>query len=186
MKRLQDKDYENYDHDSRIESRGPKRLKPEEIDCLAPYQYMCDGFLTWECGRCGKEHATRMFRTAGLVVQCGRGFALYPHPVQGGDPLPEKKTGMRYEGGCGARNLLVRTNCLEINEVLQRKWKQDEIAKENERLKGIVRYNEEVLGKIVRFLKIDMEKALEDSLYHLKSSIETEMKKAAGADGEKA
>ena len=179
MKRLQDKDYENYDYDSRLEGRGPERLRPKDIDCLAPYEYMCVGFLTWECGRCGKEHSTRMFKTAGVVIQCGRGVSIY-------DARLEKKTGVRYEDGCGARNLLVRTNCLEINEMLQGKWRQDEAIRENERLRGIVRYNEEVLARITRFLQTDLEKALKDSLYRLKTSIETEMKKAAGPDREKA
>jgi hypothetical protein len=66
--------------------------------------------------------------------------------------------------------------------MLKERRRQDEAMRENERLRGIMKYNEEVLAKIVRFLKMDMDRALGDSLYRLKASIETEMQKAAEAE----
>ena len=152
MKRLQQKEYENY-------GKGPKRLGPRGIDCLAPYEPTGDGLLTWECGKCGREHPTRMFRVAGVTVL----------PIGGA----------AFDGGCGAMNLLVRTNCREIEETLQGKWKQDGVIKENERLRGIAKYNEETIGKIVRFLKGSIGRALDDSLFCLQASIEEGMRGAA-------
>ena len=180
MRRLQEKEYENYDNG------GPIRLKPEEIDCLAPYEHTGDGLLAWECGRCGAEHSTRMFKSAGVVLRCGREVPVFPSSLSRGEREEvEHKLGVRYRGGCGARNLLVHTNCTEINGMLKERRRQDEAMRENERLRGIMKYNEEVLAKIVRFLKMDMDRALGDSLYRLKASIETEMQRAA-AEAEKA
>jgi hypothetical protein len=88
----------------------------EKVDCLAPYNHVCDGFYNWSCGACGHEHSDRWWSISGRVMVCQQ---------------------------CKKKNLLVRTNTKEITEALQGKWKSAEMEAENERLKGIIKYNVE-------------------------------------------
>ena len=47
----------------------------------------------------------------------------------------------------------MRTNTTEITEALSGKWRQAEIAEENERLKGIINYNVEKVKEIQRTIQ---------------------------------
>lgn len=144
MKCLQDDKYENYDR----KGEDDRWIPAEQITCLAPYKYICDGFLTWECGKCGKEHSDRMFSTSGVVVQCGRPRDVYGNAKDG--TLSEKPLGLVYDGGCGALNLLVRTNCLAISEALKKQWEFDEDWKANQHIKDILKFNDEQLSEVAQ------------------------------------
>ena len=93
-------------------------IEAARIQVLTPYKYHVDGFYQWACGSCEFEHHSRScgWPISGQVLECE---------------------------SCHKMNLLVRTNCVEIDETLQGKWKSEERDKENDRLKGIKKFNEE-------------------------------------------
>ena len=78
-----------------------------------------------------------------------------------------------YEDGCGAKNLLVRTNCAEITESLVKKWEETERWKENEKLRGIQKFNHDKIWEIYR----KMMRATEVALTAAASKAETEVSK---------
>jgi hypothetical protein len=129
------------------EDDNGREFPAEKVDCLAPYTHIADGFYHWTCGSCGEEHSDRWWSISGRVVKCGdgRSEALGEHRI-----LP----------GCGKMNLLVRTNTKDITEALGGKWRQAEIAQENERLKDVVKWNDEQFRKI----KADVMNAVEQTL----------------------
>lgn len=129
------------------EDDNGREFPAEKVDCLAPYTHIADGFYRWTCGGCGEEHSDRWYSISGRVVKCGdgRSEALGPH---------------RISPGCGKMNLLVRTNCKDITEALSGKWRQVEIAQENERLKDVVKWNDDQFRKI----KADVMNAVEQTL----------------------
>lgn len=106
-----------------------------QVDCLAPYTHHADGFYSWTCGGCGVEHRDRWWNISGRVLKCGDGR----NQAFGDTQIVQ---------GCGKMNLLVRTNCTEINTAVSGMWQQAEVAKENERLKDIVKWNEDQFRKI--------------------------------------
>jgi len=108
----------------------------EKVDCLAPYTHIVDGFYNWSCGSCGKEHGDRWWHISGRVLQCGE---------------------------CKKWNLLVRTNCTEISTALSDMWRQPEVMKENERLKDVVKWNDEQMKKIRADVMNTVEIALTDA-----------------------
>lgn len=70
------------------------------VQFLAPYLHVCDGFYNWECGRCGREDSSRAcgWPIAGQVLKCS---------------------------GCGAMNLLVKTNTVELDALVSKKNQLD-------------------------------------------------------------
>jgi len=68
-------------------------IEAAKVDFIAPYQYGFDGFYKWQCGSCKFERATRScgWSIAGQVLECE---------------------------SCHKRNLLVKTNCTEIDECI--------------------------------------------------------------------
>lgn len=129
------------------EDDNGREFPAEKVDCLAPYTHIADGFYRWTCGSCGEEHSDRWWNISGRVVQCGDGRA-----EAFGDSV--------VKSGCRKMNLLVRTNTKEITEALSGKWRQAEIVEENERLKGIVKWNEEQFRKIKADVMNSVEMAL--------------------------
>ena len=103
------------------EDDNGNEISADKVDYLTSYMYIADGFYNWSCAACGEDHSDRWHRVSGRVLKCQT---------------------------CGKMNLLVRTNCTEINEALSGKWRQPEIAAENERLKGVQKWNEQELQKI--------------------------------------
>jgi hypothetical protein len=89
-----------------------KDIPSSKIQCLAPYKHMVDGFYNWECGLCGREHGSRScgWPIAGQVLECD---------------------------GCKAMNLLVKTNCEEIDKAFGLFIKMEERDKELTRLVNI-------------------------------------------------
>ncbi len=45
-------------------------IEKGKIDCVGTYESSCDGFFTWDCGRCGASTSTRAYRIMGIVFQC--------------------------------------------------------------------------------------------------------------------
>ena len=129
-------------------------FEASEIDCLAPYTHIADGFYHWTCGLCGQEHSDRWWNISGRVVKCGdgRSEALGEH---------------RVLQGCGKMNLLVRTNTKEITEALSSKWKSAEMEAENERLKNITKYNDEQFRRIRGEVMNTVEQALTAAKFKL-------------------
>lgn len=87
------------------------------VEVLGSYQHIADGFYNWTCGRCSTQRTDRScgWPISGQVIRCEK---------------------------CTAMNLLVRTNCAEIDEALSGKWRAPERDAELERLRGIVEINE--------------------------------------------
>ena len=161
MTNLSDKEYED---------EHGKMVPSEQIDCLGSYKYHCDGFFQWTCGRCGVQHASRWYRVAGLVWYCGRPRTTYFETI-GPDRLSIPFT--VYDEGCGAKNLLVRTNCAEITESLTKKWEETERWKENEKLRGIQKLNHDKVWEIYR----EMMRAAEVALTAAANKAEREVSK---------
>lgn len=113
-------------------------VEAAKIDCLAPYTPVCDGFYTWICGSCGHEHGDRWWNISGRVMVCQQ---------------------------CKKKNLLVRTNTKEITEALSGQWKSAEMEAENERLKGIVKYNVEQVREVQRNILNTLSQAATDAAY---------------------
>lgn len=88
------------------------------VEYLAPYAHVADGFYSWECGQCKHKHSSRScgWPISGQVLRCDK---------------------------CGQMSLLVRTNCAALDEALTGLWRSKEMEDENERLKGIERFNAE-------------------------------------------
>lgn len=105
----------------KYETEAGNPINAEAIDFLASYTYIADGFYNWVCGGCGKEHTDRWITVSGRAHECT---------------------------GCGKLNLLVRTNCTEINEALQGKWRAPEREKELARLKGVEVLNNDKLAQL--------------------------------------
>ena len=89
-----------------------KEIPASKVQCLAPYKHIVDGFYKWECGRCGKEHGSRScgWPIAGQVLECD---------------------------GCQTMNLLVKTNCEEIDKAFGLFIHMEERNKELTRLVNI-------------------------------------------------
>lgn len=98
-------------------------ITAEKVQVLAPYQHIADGFYRWQCGSCDKEHGSRAcgWPISGQVLKCD---------------------------GCRKMNLLVRTNCEEIDKAFGSYLANEERTKELERLRGIEKYNAEQVAKI--------------------------------------
>ncbi len=92
-----------------------------KVDALAPYTHIADGFYDWTCGACGAEHHDRHFKFSGRVSACKK---------------------------CDKMNLLVRTNCAELNELIGEKWESGERDQELNRLRGIKALNDAEIAKI--------------------------------------
>ena len=107
-------------HEKEYPDEHGKPVAAADITCLGSYKHHMDGFFNWTCGRCGKEHNSRWWHISGVVWYCGRARILSLDMGGGqGDKIA-------YEDGCGAKNLLVRTNCAEITESLVKKWEETE------------------------------------------------------------
>lgn len=107
-----------------------------EIDVLTPYRHISDGFYIWACGACGHAHNDR---------SCGWAISAQVLPC----------------ASCHKMNLLVRTNCIQIDEALSGKWRSAEMEQENARLTGIERFNEEQIQQIRREVVAEVTNALE-------------------------
>ena len=129
MKRLQQEKYHSNNKD----------WLPEQIQTLASYQHIADGFYTWECGHCAAEHSSR---------SCGWPIAGEVEPC----------------GGCKFVNLLVSTATIELNELRKRKWAEDSVFKELEELRGIQKYNSDQ----VIALKRELWNTVEAAMYKVK------------------
>lgn len=75
---------------------------PDEVEFLAPYKHVVDGFYTWECGNCSQSHGSRScgWPISGQVIACE---------------------------SCKKKNLLVRTNTNEISEALALAFRREEV-----------------------------------------------------------
>jgi hypothetical protein len=122
-------------------------IAASQVDVLAAYQHVADGFYRWTCGRCHAEHADRAcgWPISGQVIRCEQ------HTPAFGD---------RNETGCGAMNLLVRTNCGEIDVALAGMWRVPDRDKELERLKGVIELNEKAVLEVKRQLTALVNNAL--------------------------
>src|SRR5208283_2666104 len=78
-----------------------REIDASSVEVLAPYMHVADGFYNWTCGACGSAHATR---SCGWTIQ--------------GQVLPCDT--------CKKMNLLVKTNCEEIQQLMQREWDDEE------------------------------------------------------------
>jgi hypothetical protein len=93
----------------------------EKVDALAPYTHQSDGFYNWTCGICSCENSDRWWNISGRVVMCEH---------------------------CRKMNLLVRTNCTEITELVKQKYASDEREVELKRLKDIEKWNDDKFTRI--------------------------------------
>lgn len=98
-------------------------INSSAVQVLAAYRHICDGFYDWACGSCVFEHHSRTcgWPIAGQVLKCE---------------------------SCGKMNLLVRTNCIEIDALMRRNMEVEYDKKELERLKDIEKYNEAQVNQI--------------------------------------
>lgn len=115
------------------EDADGRPVDAEKVKCLAPYTFMADGFYRWTCGNCGEENSDRWWKVSGRVMVCQK---------------------------CQSLNLLVRTDCDRINEVLMLKFQSEENKAELERLKGIEKYNLNQIDAIRRKLIMAVEDAM--------------------------
>jgi hypothetical protein len=94
-----------------------------DVQCLAPYKHIADGFYHWTCGICFHDHASLScgWAISGQVLKCG---------------------------ACSRLNLLVRTNCIEIDEAMSGKFRALDRDRELERLQGIEKFNEGELSRL--------------------------------------
>lgn len=118
------------------EDDNGRPVEAAKVDCLATYTHVCDGFYSWACGSCDHEHSDRWYSISGRVMVCQQ---------------------------CKKLNLLVRTNTTEITEALSGKWRQAEIVAENERLQGIVKWNDEQFKKVRAEVSNTVEMALTEA-----------------------
>jgi ribosomal protein S27AE len=130
-------------HEREYEDEHGKMVKSEDITCLGSYTHHGDGFFQWTCGKCGMQHDNRWWSISGKVWYCGRKRLLALSLVGKDDKII-------YDEGCGAKNLLVRTNCAEITESLMKKWEETERWKENEKLRGIRTLNRDQVLKVYK------------------------------------
>jgi hypothetical protein len=108
-------------------------VEAAKVQALAPYVHIADGFYNWTCGACGTGHSDRWWNISGRVLPCH---------------------------GCKKLNLLVRTNCTEITEALSGQWQSKERDEENEKLRGIVKFNDEKVQEIRRGILRTVEEAV--------------------------
>ncbi len=120
------------------EDDNGRPVEAENIDCLAPYTHVIDGFYSWTCGSCGHDHSDRWWSISGRVVTCQQ---------------------------CKKKNLLVRTNTKEITEALSGKWRSVEMEAENERLKDIIKYNTEQVREVQRNILNAVSTAVSTAVY---------------------
>ncbi len=122
-----------------------------DVQCLAPYTHIADGFYNWTCGICHHDHSSRScgWPISGQVLHCD---------------------------GCKRMNLLVRTNCVEIDEAMSGKFRAPERDRELERLQGIEQFNEKQLSRI----RAELLRRIEMSLVNLRTS---DLQKSADAVG---
>jgi hypothetical protein len=114
------------------------------VDYLAPYRHISDGFYEWECGQCKDLHGDRGgWALSGQVLRCEK---------------------------CGHMNLLVRTNCIAIDEAISGMWQSAEQADENKRLKDIQRFNIEHVVAIKRDVLSAVRSALDAVDPHVTST----------------
>ena len=106
-----------------------QELDASLVDVLTPYKFIADGFHHWECGICHCEHFDRScgWPISGQVLACK---------------------------SCSKMNLLVRTNCVELDALMTRNFAAEYDKQELERLRGIEKYNagkiEEIRRKLVQ------------------------------------
>lgn len=102
-------------------------IAADRVQVLAPYQHVVDGFYHWQCGSCGHGHGSRAcgWPISGQVLKCDE---------------------------CKKMNLLVRTNCVEIDKAFGSYLGNEERKKELERLQGIEKFNDEQIANIRREL----------------------------------
>ena len=108
-------------HQEKYEDENGYEVLAADVDVLAPYTNIADGFYHWVCGACGAEHSDRWWDISGRVIKCP---------------------------ACTKLNLLVRTNCKEITEWARQKWVSEERDLELKRLKGIEKFNADAILKI--------------------------------------
>jgi len=89
-----------------------KDIPASKVQCLAPYKHIVDGFYTWQCAHCGKEQGSRScgWPIAGQVLECGE---------------------------CQTMNLLVKTNCEELDKAFGLFINMERREKELERLANV-------------------------------------------------
>lgn len=112
MKNLQQTKYED---DNGIE------FPAEKIDTLGSYVHVCDGFYSWTCGGCGKDHGDRWHNISGRVLKCD---------------------------GCKKWVLLVRTETTRITELYRTAINNLDLEEEVKQLREVKRLNEEDLKRI--------------------------------------
>lgn len=115
------------------EDDNGRPFEAEKVACLAPYTHIADGFYTWTCGSCGEENSDRWYNISGRVMECH---------------------------SCRKTNLLVRTNCAEINKLTWRNFEFEELKLQVARLKDIEKFNDDQLLKI----KQEIMKLVEDAV----------------------
>lgn len=100
-------------------------LDSSQVDVLTPYKFIADGFHHWECGICRFDHFARScgWPISGQVLACKSCFKM---------------------------NLLVRTNCIELDTLMKRNFETEYDKNELERLRGIEEYNAEKIAEIRR------------------------------------
>lgn len=89
-----------------------KDISASQVQCLTPYKHIVDGFYKWQCAHCGKEQGSRScgWPIAGQVLECN---------------------------GCKTMNLLVKTNCSELDKAFGMLIRMEEREKELTRLANI-------------------------------------------------
>jgi len=105
----------------KYEDEDGREILADNIDCLAPFTHIADGFYNWTCGRCGVENSDRWYKISGRVVKCRC---------------------------CQKLNLLVRTDCDNVASLQMRQREFEELTLEVKRLKDIEKLNDDQLLKI--------------------------------------
>lgn len=115
-------------------------ISSREIDYIAPYRHIVDGFYEWECGNCKARQSSRScgWPIAGQVLKCTESSNM------GGSP-----------NGCGKMNLLVKTNTEELDECFSNKLKlerrEQEIKLKEEKLNEYIHKSQ--WEKLVKLFK---------------------------------
>jgi transcription elongation factor Elf1 len=84
----------------------------DKISFVGTFVYIADGFFTWSCGHCRKEQSSRAHKINGTVHRC-----------------PD----------CGASSLLLRSDCENVNTLIQRiNSYKDELDKQKRKIDSAV------------------------------------------------
>jgi len=102
-------------------------ISAAEVDCITSYEYIMDGFYKWQCAGCGNIFSSRaVTNIAGLVLKC--------HDRRSNERMGDVK---EFTPGCGKMNLLVKTNCEELDKCFGNSLELEREKKNLDRLKEI-------------------------------------------------